>query len=279
MVPLSVPLGGTSAGARRGPARTCTEEDHVTEGLRSLLRATSRADAARTLQAVITRLGGLVVDARDAGEDAIPADVSLGVGKPLLVEPRTDTDARSLAAQVALLLEDARWAAARCDLLARETARARVDALTEVATRAEIGPRLALAGDDDVVCLLDVDEFKRLNDRGGHAAGDRALRDLGARLAACTRPSDFVGRYGGDEFLLLLPSTPLPVAVERMEALRERWSREGHGTTVSIGIAVVAGRGGPEAVLAADRALYLAKRAGRNRVEIAGPDGQRHAGA
>jgi diguanylate cyclase (GGDEF)-like protein len=167
-------------------------------------------------------------------------------------------------------VQDALAAAARCDAARRQIERAAVDPLTRVATRGEIGPRLAAANTGDVVCMLDLDHFKQLNDEHGHAAGDRALEALGALLLQVVRDSDFCGRYGGDEFLVLLVDAPLPVARQRMQDLLSRWTAvPGHGTGLSVGIAAVGSTGAAAAVEAADRALYDAKRRGRGRVRIA----------
>lgn len=126
------------------------------------------------------------------------------------------------------------------------------------------------------VALVDVDHFKRLNDTHGHLGGDEALRRLGWLLADSFRESDVVARYGGEEFALLLPRTELAAAWGLLERVRRRVEEEsiplGRGVrvriTVSIGVALWPHDGtGPEDVLAvADRRLYAAKHAGRNRV-------------
>jgi diguanylate cyclase (GGDEF)-like protein len=126
------------------------------------------------------------------------------------------------------------------------------------------------------VLMCDIDHFKRVNDTYGHAAGDAVLKQFAAILKEEAREIDRVGRYGGEEFLLLLPGTVLDAAVTFAERLRQRvdahtFSYEG-GTlkkTVSFGVASwphpkIQGR---EAMLkAADDALYVAKETGRNRV-------------
>jgi diguanylate cyclase (GGDEF) domain len=126
------------------------------------------------------------------------------------------------------------------------------------------------------VVMCDIDHFKKVNDTYGHAAGDEVLKQFAHILSEEAREIDRVGRYGGEEFLLLLPGTVLDAAVTFSERLRERvdahtFSYEG-GTlkrTVSFGVASwphpkIRGR---EAMLkAADDALYVAKETGRNRV-------------
>ena len=122
------------------------------------------------------------------------------------------------------------------------------------------------------VALIDVDHFKHINDRYGHAMGDRVLVQLGHRLAADLRASDRLGRWGGEEFLLVSGHTPLPAALELAERLRASVAGFGFGhgepVTVSIGVAQVRQGDDADTLLArADEALYRAKDAGRDRVE------------
>ncbi|MGA8256843.1 MAG: GGDEF domain-containing protein [Nocardioides sp.] len=242
--------------------------------VRALLRAGSRSEAAEVLQAAVADLGGEVVPAHKALRSDLPVDVSLGAGEPLMVRLAADPAAADfLSAHLAALVEDASWAALQCDQHRREMMRASVDTLTRVASRVEIGPRLGLSEAGDAVCLLDLDNFKRHNDTYGHYAGDATLRAFGALLRSHTRDADFVGRYGGDEFLVVFSAASLDVACERMRLLADRWlSPDEPDRSVSIGVAVVDRRGGVVAASAADKALYRAKREGRNRVERAVPD-------
>jgi two-component system cell cycle response regulator len=132
------------------------------------------------------------------------------------------------------------------------------------------------------VVMFDIDDFKRLNDTHGHTTGDAALRSIGEVLRRSLRTADFVGRYGGDEFLLVLPETSAHGTHQLAERIRNGVSRREFdlrgGTlrlTVSGGVA-----GFPDSdVMAledlidrADVALYKAKAAGRNRVFIYSPD-------
>jgi diguanylate cyclase (GGDEF)-like protein len=129
------------------------------------------------------------------------------------------------------------------------------------------------------VLMIDADHFKGINDRFGHAAGDRALQHLAALMGAQMRDIDRLGRYGGEEFLALLPGTGLEAARAAGERVRERvqavplmWQEAPLPLTVSVGIAAWRGKDDALAVLLAraDAALYAAKRAGRNRVQVAG---------
>ena len=129
------------------------------------------------------------------------------------------------------------------------------------------------------VIMLDVDDFKNFNDMRGHAAGDAILRALGTMLLGNVRGEDIPCRYGGDEFIIVLPDSSLAVTFERAERICE-YARQFHlqfegdtlgAVTLSIGVAVFPGNGPTSmAVLrAADAALYRAKREGRGRVVMA----------
>lgn len=124
--------------------------------------------------------------------------------------------------------------------------------------------------------LLDLDHFKQVNDTYGHGRGDDVLAAVGAVLNDGLRESDFVGRMGGEEFVMLLPDTDCNGAVAAAEKIRAAVAALAipgvdRDITISIGIAVIPEHAGDaEGVLrAADRALYAAKEHGRNRVEVA----------
>jgi two-component system cell cycle response regulator len=124
------------------------------------------------------------------------------------------------------------------------------------------------------VILADLDHFKRVNDNHGHLVGDEVLQEAGRRLIAGLRPYDTVGRYGGEEFLVVLPGCGAEVAVRLAERLRQYIAAEPvelgdvrMEMTLSLGVtAVESGMVEPAALLrVADTALYQAKGAGRNR--------------
>ena len=129
------------------------------------------------------------------------------------------------------------------------------------------------------ILLLDVDHFKRINDQWGHQVGDKVLVDFAARIAAGLRKVDRLGRYGGEEFLVLLSQADgacAPATAERLRQAAEQPpspQQQHPGCTVSVGVATVqASDSGIETLLArADAALYQAKRQGRNQVAVHAP--------
>ncbi len=127
------------------------------------------------------------------------------------------------------------------------------------------------------VIMLDLDHFKEYNDNYGHNAGDELLCALGQIIQDTVRREDIACRYGGEEFLLIMPGAPLDVALDRARSLNER-VRQLHlqssslkAITISAGVAIFPDHGasGKEVILAADAALYQAKEAGRDRVVVA----------
>jgi diguanylate cyclase (GGDEF)-like protein len=129
------------------------------------------------------------------------------------------------------------------------------------------------------ILMIDVDHFKKFNDSYGHEAGDSILREVAEIFRQSVRAEDIICRYGGEEFVIILPETSSALAIERAEAIR--WSvsqmrvrfrtealRE---ITISVGVAICPGCGSTleEILRSADRALYAAKHAGRNQIMMA----------
>ena len=135
----------------------------------------------------------------------------------------------------------------------------------------------AIGQREQALLLVDVDHFKRVNDSHGHLIGDEVLRALATELRQQVRESDVVGRFGGEEFTVLLPRTGAACAygiAERLRASAAGLSVAGAdariSVTVSIGVAVLGqhGHGLFELLAAADAALYRAKDAGRDQVRV-----------
>jgi diguanylate cyclase len=133
--------------------------------------------------------------------------------------------------------------------------------------------RLERSGDTLAIGLLDIDNFKRLNDTLGHGAGDEALKVLAAVVSKALRPTDQVARYGGEEFVVLLPATPVDEAQQILTRLQRSltgglFMHEQKQVFVTFSAGVSAYRVGErieDALERADQALYEAKRTGKNR--------------
>lgn len=140
------------------------------------------------------------------------------------------------------------------------------DDLTGLGNRRRANALLDVMAPGDALALLDLDHFKTVNDTRGHAEGDRVLVRLGRFLRAELRDADCVARFGGEEFLLLLPGAG-DEAGAIVERLVEGWRRCGEGVTLSAGAVIHSPATGPEVTLKrADALLYQAKAAGRDRV-------------
>lgn len=165
--------------------------------------------------------------------------------------------------------------------LDRVSAQARHDPLTGALNRQGLEEAVAreiskVKRKDTPLCmaLLDIDNFKKLNDSLGHATGDIALTHLATVTREVMRPQDTLARYGGEEFVILLPDTPLDKGIEAMTRLQRELTKryfmagaEKVLITFSAGVAQLApDETGPQAIKRADQAMYLAKRAGKNRV-------------
>jgi diguanylate cyclase (GGDEF)-like protein len=240
--------------------------------------------------AVRERLSARALGELHASDDAAGADVCfpmivagvpvgvLGVsGLPAL---RHDEKGRLVAAAALLavsiknaeLFAEVRDASARDPLTTCFTKKHALDMADGELRRAR------RSGHSVTLIMFDLDQFKRINDRYGHQCGDAVLASVGQRMSAVLRGSDIKCRYGGDEFLVLLPETPMSGAYRVAETLRHeledrpvRWNDESVVVTASFGIAEMRpDDGGVEGLIArADAALYRAKQGGRNRLELA----------
>lgn len=199
----------------------------------------------------------------------------------------TEADERALASAVKRI-EDPGLRAAFLELVARSGATwrlATIDPLTGIPNRQAVLSRLeqeivraARYHRPLSVALVDLDHFKRLNDTHGHAAGDAVLRHVGHLLSASVRSVDIAGRYGGEEFLVVLPETDADAAAALAEKLRRAVAGSevtlpgGERTTVTLSAGVAGGLGhhlGLDALVRdADAALYSAKALGRDQVYV-----------
>ncbi|WP_313738876.1 diguanylate cyclase [Pseudomonas sp.] len=186
---------------------------------------------------------------------------------------------QGLAARVASMEQEA---LGYREHLEEQRQKALIDPLTGLANRAAWSERLAqemqawqARGGHLSMAILDLDHFKRINDGYGHLAGDKVLKLVANVLRKRLRGSDFMARFGGEEFVLLMPQTSLEQATQQLESLRAaveacpfHFKGEPVTITTSIGCSVFRSGESGEAVLGrADKALYRAKAQGRNRVE------------
>ncbi|UQY37020.1 GGDEF domain-containing protein [Pseudomonas fulva] len=169
------------------------------------------------------------------------------------------------------------------DHLEEQRQKALLDPLTGLPNRAAWTERLDLElarlqryGGDLLLAVLDIDHFKRINDDYGHLAGDKVLKIIAGELFKRLRKTDFIARFGGEEFVLLVPSTPMEGGLKLLDTLRSaiencpfHFKGERVTITLSGGISSFSSAERSEQVFErADQALYRAKRGGRNRIEV-----------
>jgi two-component system, cell cycle response regulator len=159
------------------------------------------------------------------------------------------------------------------------------DFLTNLLNRSEIlaalereFSRSAREGKPVTLILADIDHFKRINDTLGHAAGDEVLKEVARRLKSDLRPYDLVGRYGGEEFLVILPGCDLTTGARRADQIRKLVAKEPIVTpfgkaqaTISMGVSSSSAdraHSVADFLHEADTSMYAAKKNGRNRVEV-----------
>ncbi|QRK84462.1 diguanylate cyclase [Pseudomonas granadensis] len=167
--------------------------------------------------------------------------------------------------------------------LEEQRQKALIDPLTGLPNRAAWSERLEHEikqwqqhGNTLSLAMLDLDHFKRINDSYGHLAGDKVLKIIATVLRKRLRGSDFIARFGGEEFVLLLPATPPAVGAKLLDALRAAveacpFHFKGERVTITLSMGLASFKAGEHSDLVlkrADQALYRAKNAGRNRVEL-----------
>ncbi len=226
----------------------------------------------RTLGANGTYVYAVMLTAKDRNQHlltAMAAGADDYLAKP--VDP-SELKARLLVAKRILDLQQSLRFAASHDFLTKLLNRAEILAsLKRELSRSEREEKPVS------ILMADLDHFKKINDSLGHAAGDAVLRDVAERLKADLRSYDLVGRYGGEEFLIILPNCGLSVATRRADEIRCLVCKDAVVTTfatvpltVSIGVTAAGGTQNPtieDLLQQADEALYIAKKNGRNRVQ------------
>jgi diguanylate cyclase len=195
-------------------------------------------------------------------------------------EQEVSSRLKSLAERVAVMEQEAQVVR---ENLEEQRQKALIDPLTGLPNRAAWAERLEHEvaqwqrhGNSLLLAMLDLDHFKRINDNYGHLAGDRVLKIIATVLRKRLRGSDFIARFGGEEFVLLVPDTPLASGAKLAEVLRAAieacpFHFKGEPVTITVSMGMTAFKPGEHSDLVlkrADQALYRAKSAGRNRVEL-----------
>ncbi|TWC39693.1 diguanylate cyclase [Pseudomonas sp. SJZ079] len=187
---------------------------------------------------------------------------------------------QTLVARVAGMEQEAKGFRQR---LEEQRQKALLDPLTGLPNRAAWSERLDLEvarwqryGGELLLAVVDIDHFKRINDGYGHLAGDKVLKIIANELHKRLRKTDFMARFGGEEFVLLIPTTPLDGGLQLLETLRTSietcpFHFKGERVTITLSAGIgefVKGDSGEQVFARADQALYRAKGWGRNRVEV-----------
>jgi diguanylate cyclase (GGDEF)-like protein len=268
--------------SRTGDLLTAT---HDIEQLLSLI-ASAAVEAADAEGAVLLGEHGAVIEVGTLADDAKTFELSIATRESrfgILILYAAELDEDNLLATKALVAQGAN-ALENAQLHEAAALQAKSDGLTGLANRRHCEERLLAEVSRSeryeaplAVILCDIDEFKAANDAHGHAFGDLVLQGFAEVLRETLRDIDVSSRWGGEEFLIVLPGTTLPGAVEAAERIRTGFAAlelGGSGATArmtaSFGVAAfVAGIEALELVRAADEALYEAKRRGKNRVRSA----------
>jgi diguanylate cyclase len=254
------------------------------EMLRAVLAVISQANDG--LQADLTRFSNESSTLLAQARHGLDAGASVDAGAEML---KTMTASASwLLAQVEASRTELEGTRAQLNHAQNELEQAQSLALTDPLTTLpnRRGLDLALSRElararraSAVLCLavLDIDHFKRINDQFGHATGDEALKHLAGVLKPVLRETDTLARFGGEEFVLVLPDTPLPAAeftVNRLLRTLERAPLDANGTPVTVRFSAGLAQWTPQEsaehlTTRADQAMYAAKRAGRGCVMVA----------
>jgi diguanylate cyclase len=260
--------------------RTLEAQDEMRQMLRVFIeRLSGMSDSTDAYGAQMEENAGLIEQARSLSELAPVLKKVVSATRDIAQQSLSTRDelramrehAQATAAEIAKLHQE----------LDRVSAQARHDPLTGALNRK--GLEEALSRELSVVrrkesplciALLDIDNFKRINDERGHSTGDEALAHLAKVARDCMRPQDTLARYGGEEFVILLPDTVLENGIDAMVRLQRELTKQIFLTgteklliTFSAGVAQLApDEESDSALKRADKAMYMAKRAGKNRV-------------
>jgi diguanylate cyclase (GGDEF)-like protein len=244
---------------------------HVNDTRSNTLCCMHQVGTAATVEVPMMARGqvhGLLMLATDSDDAQVELDEVSRVARAL-------ADSMSLALSNIALREKLRTQSLRDPLTGLYNRRYMEDALERYIS---LGER---TGSATAVLMIDLDNFKRVNDEHGHAKGDAVLRDVASQLVTALRPSDVVARYGGEELIVILPNCGLEDAALKAEMLRLRIAglSDVHGAAISasFGIASVpeTSTSATDVIPMADAALYDAKKAGKNRIANADRRGDR----
>jgi diguanylate cyclase (GGDEF)-like protein len=233
----------------------------VIAAIRDIFTSEQPEEIQAVLLETVHRLGGTLARVREADEPALPIDLSLGVGETLLASPSPDVPnaAEQLRVQLPRLVEDAHHAIDRLERHGRLAADAEHDVLTGLLNRRAYERLAGRLRAGDVLVLIDLDDFKTVNDDHGHIAGDQVLRVFGSVLRDQMRITEHAVRLGGDEFLIVLEEPGEDGSELLLERLQVAWRRRRPlPVDFSAGVAAVTGRV-DAAMEQADRALYAQK--------------------
>lgn len=261
---------------------------HTRSGYESAVQAADRFDA--QLHSQVSDIHQDVRDTQDLAElkQRVDQRLNLFVDSLQRYQDERKESEQTLLQRLSQLNERIQLveneAADLANQLVEQHEKARQDALTGLANRTAWDERLRIeherlqrTDESLLLAVVDIDHFKRINDGYGHLAGDKVLKILATNLHKGIRKTDFIARFGGEEFVILLPNTPLASGVELLNKLREKISRfpfhfkgEPVQITFSAGVGrLLADEPASQAFSRIDDALYRAKQNGRNQVQVA----------